>query len=68
MTTADVKTTARPEGLTVGAPEEIIVAMDVDEVCCDGGHGALGHPRVWYNFEQLDHVVCGYCDRVFVKR
>ncbi|TVQ00914.1 MAG: zinc-finger domain-containing protein, partial [Roseinatronobacter sp.] len=27
------------------APEtEIVTAM---RVCCDGGEGALGHPRVW---------------------
>lgn len=51
-----------------GISEQIIVSPDVDEVCCDGGSGALGHPQVWYSFDQLDHVVCGYCDRVFVKR
>lgn len=36
-------------------------------VACDGGEGALGHPRVWL---QIDHdkgyVECGYCDARFV--
>ena len=53
---------------TGSASEEIIVSMDVDEVCCDGGNGALGHPQVWYSFNRNNRIVCGYCDRVFVKR
>lgn len=50
------------------APEVIIVDCDSDEVCCDGGNDALGHPRVWYSFDGRDHVSCGYCDREFVKK
>jgi uncharacterized Zn-finger protein len=49
------------------APETIAVARDADEVMCDGGGGALGHPRVWYSFDKQDAVECGYCDRRFVK-
>lgn len=49
------------------APEIIIVENDVDEVSCDGGGGALGHPKVWYSFGQDDICECGYCDRLFVK-
>lgn len=48
-------------------PETIVVADDADEVSCDGGGGALGHPRVWYTFDKQDRVECGYCDRLFVK-
>ncbi len=48
-------------------PEIIIVEDEADGVSCDGGGGALGHPRVWYVFEGRDHVECGYCDRLFVK-
>ncbi len=50
------------------SPETIIVDQDVDEVSCDGGGGALGHPVVWYSFDGLSKVTCGYCDREFVKR
>ena len=50
------------------APEVITVDNDVDEVRCDGGGGALGHPMVWYSFDGQDRVSCGYCDRLFVKR
>jgi uncharacterized Zn-finger protein len=50
------------------APEIIEVAQDADQVCCDGGGGALGHPRVWYSFDGKDRVECGYCDRLFLKK
>lgn len=49
------------------APETIHVDADTDEVSCDGGGGALGHPKVWYSFHKQNQVVCGYCGRVFVK-
>jgi len=48
-------------------PEVIKVAKDADGVSCDGGGGALGHPKVWYTFDGQDTVECGYCDRKFVK-
>lgn len=47
--------------------EIVAVSPDADEVVCDGGGGALGHPQVWYSFDGQDQVVCGYCDRLFVK-
>ena len=44
-------------------PETVYVAEH--RISCDGGGGALGHPRVWYSLE--DGVAeCGYCDRRFV--
>ena len=48
-------------------PEIINVPADADEVACDGGNGALGHPVVWYTFDKQNVVDCGYCDRRFVK-
>lgn len=49
------------------SPEIIHVSADADSVCCDGGGGVLGHPKVWYTFDGQDRVECGYCDRIFVK-
>lgn len=50
-------------------PEIITVAADTDEVSCDGGGGALGHPIVWYSFDDdKNDVECGYCDRMFMKK
>jgi uncharacterized Zn-finger protein len=49
-------------------PCEIIVVPDcADGVSCDGGGGALGHPKVWYSFDGAEAAECGYCDRLFVK-
>ena len=46
-------------------PETEVV--ESTRIACDGGEGALGHPRVWL---QIDHdkgfVECGYCDKKFV--
>lgn len=65
MTTPPASTLVIP---TDKAPEVIIVDADADQVSCDGGNGALGHPLVWYSFDGRDRVVCGYCDREFVKQ
>lgn len=47
------------------APETQIVTQW--KVACDGGEGALGHPRIWL---QIPHstgwIECGYCDKRFV--
>jgi uncharacterized Zn-finger protein len=50
----------------VDHPETIAVATR--KVSCDGGGGALGHPKVWYDMGEDDFVECGYCDRVFVLK
>ena len=48
----------------VPPPEEIVVKTK--RVACDGGGGALGHPLVYMDMGEDDHVECGYCDRKFV--
>lgn len=36
-------------------------------ISCDGGGGALGHPRVWLSIDpRIGFVECGYCDKRFV--
>lgn len=47
--------------MTISAPETKIV--DTWKVACDGGEGALGHPRVWLTIpHDTKFVECGYCD------
>jgi uncharacterized Zn-finger protein len=48
------------------APEVFVI--DGHRVSCDGGGGALGHPKVWLELGDDDFVECGYCDRRFVRR
>lgn len=53
--------------MTTDAPETKIV--DSYRVACDGGEGALGHPRVWLQInEAIGWVECGYCDAKFIHR
>lgn len=38
-------------------------------IACDGGGGALGHPRVWLQISRdTGTVECGYCDKKFVNK
>ena len=50
------------------APQPEIIIVDGHRVSCDGGGGALGHPKVFLELGEDDMVECGYCDRRFVKR
>lgn len=48
--------------MTTNAPETVTVTTW--KIACDGGEGALGHPRVWLSIPQsTGFVECGYCDR-----
>ena len=49
------------------APPETI-EVDDTRIACDGGGGALGHPRVFLQIGEEGFVDCGYCDRRFVLR
>jgi uncharacterized Zn-finger protein len=46
-------------------PETEIVTST--RIACDGGEGALGHPRVWLSIDdKTGWVECGYCDKRFI--
>ena len=47
------------------APQPEIVYVDRRRIACDGGGGALGHPKVWYALDDGE-AECGYCDRRFI--
>ena len=44
------------------------IAVDTDRVACNGGGGALGHPRVWLTLGTDGEIVCPYCSRRYVRR
>ena len=48
------------------APAEERTIVKTRRVSCDGGGGALGHPRVFMDMGQDTSVECKYCDRIFV--
>jgi len=43
------------------------IEVEEDTVACDGGGGALGHPRVYLMLKD-GRVECGYCDRLFILK
>jgi uncharacterized Zn-finger protein len=49
------------------APLETI-AVDSPVVACDGGGGALGHPRVYLNMGDRHEIDCPYCGRLYVLK
>jgi uncharacterized Zn-finger protein len=51
--------------MPIPAPETQVVTTW--KVACDGGEGALGHPRVWLTIPaDTGWVECGYCDKRYV--
>ena len=68
----DVRSNVQPSEVDVAPIGE--PAVDVPEtqvvhtrrIACDGGEGALGHPRVWMTIPSQGFVDCGYCDKRFV--
>ena len=52
--------------MTIDPPETLHV--DSPSVSCDGGDGALGHPRVYLNMGDQGWVECPYCDRKFILK
>ena len=53
--------------MTIPAPE--VIEVDHLRIACDGGGGALGHPRVWLAIDPgKGWVECGYCDRKYVLK
>ena len=52
--------------MPVQAPE--IVETEDHRVACDGGGGALGHPRVFLEMGDENFVECPYCDKRFVRK
>lgn len=43
-----------------------VIYVSTDVVACNGGGGALGHPRVFLNLSAEGKIECPYCSRLFV--
>lgn len=53
--------------MTTQAPE--IKIVESSKIACDGGEGALGHPRVWLHIpEETGYVECPYCDAKYILK
>ena len=38
------------------------------KVSCDGGGGALGHPKVYLEMGDENEIVCPYCSKLFILK
>ncbi len=52
--------------MTIEAPE--VIEVETTKVSCDGGGGALGHPKVYLEMGDEGFVECPYCDRRYVLK
>ena len=43
------------------------VDPDIETICCDGGRDELGHPAVYYTFDQSDKIICSYCSKTYIR-
>ena len=35
------------------------------KVSCDGGGGALGHPKIFLDMGKNNKIICPYCSKLF---
>lgn len=54
--------------MTEAPPPAETIEVEETTIACDGGGGALGHPRVYLSLEENGRTECPYCDRLFVLR
>tara|TARA_B100001559_G_C16165985_1_gene468547 strand:+ start:146 stop:304 length:159 start_codon:yes stop_codon:yes gene_type:complete len=43
------------------------VLSNVETICCEGGKDGLGHPAVYYTFEDKNKIICSYCSKIYIK-
>ena len=69
MPSGNLPANANPNTPLHTAPAELspeVIRVTGRRVACDGGGGAMGHPRVWLNLGDDDHVTCPYCSREYI--
>lgn len=46
-----------------------VILTSEKRVSCDGGGGALGHPKVFFEFKPgEDTLACSYCGQLFKRQ
>ena len=40
--------------------------VNSSNVVCDGGGGALGHPKIYLDMGKEKKIICPYCSKSFV--
>jgi len=52
----------------MSAEEIISIKSDIETICCDGGQDSLGHPVVYYSFDDKNEIICSYCNKKYIKK
>jgi uncharacterized Zn-finger protein len=50
------------------AEKSNVIEVSGHSAACDGGGGALGHPKVYLEMGGEPKVDCPYCGRTFVRK
>lgn len=58
---------ATPSEKTAAPEPPETIEVEETTIACDGGGGALGHPRVFLTLRG-GRAECGYCDRLYVLK
>jgi uncharacterized Zn-finger protein len=63
---APTKSSSRFENSSDGEIEAEVIRVTALRVACDGGGGAMGHPRVWLHLGDDHEILCTYCSRHYI--
>tara|TARA_Y100000590_G_scaffold240019_2_gene269932 strand:- start:11079 stop:11246 length:168 start_codon:yes stop_codon:yes gene_type:complete len=50
------------------AENTVKIEPDIKTICCDGGQDGLGHPAVYYTFDENNKIICSYCGKIYEKK
>jgi uncharacterized Zn-finger protein len=59
---------SEPEAKQAPKSESNVIEVSGHSAACDGGGGALGHPKVYLEMGEATKVDCPYCGRVFTSK
>ena len=59
---------ARISAVDQASTADEVIPVESPVVACDGGGGALGHPRVYLNMGDKSDIDCPYCGRHYVLK
>ena len=50
------------------AENTVKIESNIKTICCDGGQDGLGHPAVYYTFDENNKIICSYCGKIYEKK
>ena len=45
---------------------QVSEAVKSKKVSCNGGGGALGHPKIYLDMGKKNLIICPYCSKIFI--